>query len=672
MRCIKAKLVFGFCHPERARMLVKYGFDKLTMTSKCNVASVYPKSRYDARKLFGLILSLIFLFAYNVTSPPSNSLPQAIPNVSVDASGKANLNIPISVPVGGPIVPNLILSYNSDAPNSFMGKGWTISGFESVYMNVTDNVNMPEFSSSITGILVDISGNKTEYRAKNEIYAKVVPSNPADCGSSPCAWTIYTKDGIRYKFGSSANSRINVRGKPDVKQWLVDRVEDANGNGYTISYIIDNNAGFYYPNTITYLDRIIQFNLSTRSDQIQDYVNNVGNGMNQIVTGISITAAGETFRNYNFNYGLGVDKVSLLKKVAQTGYKDIDINYSSNQNTIQPVAGVPANTNVDYRVPFFNQGKCQEVKNYCTCAALSTCWEPIVSASYGLIDPREECATGAASLGDLCTNGMQTGPVSILGDVTGDGKADIIKIVGGQDDNHIQVLRLNETGGTESSLSPQIKLRINSYISFADINGDGRLEVLYAEDNNLPIKVAYYDLTTNSFSNLQPVGNITVDTLGYDPNNLNLVSRNFTSDINGDRRTDFISIYDEGANTRLRIFLSNGSGFQAGYDIVTTNLGTDNTQRFFMDTNGDGSPEWIQMQNDNPKEMKVSALDLINKTSTYNAYPFDLSAGTAKTTNFKNISFADINADGKIDLAAVLNDGTVSVTLFTENGFTPA
>jgi hypothetical protein len=117
----------------------------------------------------------------------------------------------------------------------FMGKGWDLSGFESVSMNVTDNPNLPEFSSSITGSLVDISGNKTEYRAKNEIYAKIVPSNPADCGTGPCSWIIFTKEGMRYKFGNSANSRINVKGKPEVKQWLVDRVEDANGNGYNIS-----------------------------------------------------------------------------------------------------------------------------------------------------------------------------------------------------------------------------------------------------------------------------------------------------------------------------------------------------------------------------------------------------------------------------------------------------
>jgi hypothetical protein len=81
----------------------------------------YLKKWYNPKVLSGLILGLIFLFLQNTASPSFSSLPQALPNVAVDASGKANLSIPISIPIGGPVVPNLVLNYHSDNGNSFLG-----------------------------------------------------------------------------------------------------------------------------------------------------------------------------------------------------------------------------------------------------------------------------------------------------------------------------------------------------------------------------------------------------------------------------------------------------------------------------------------------------------------------------------------------------------------------
>jgi RHS repeat-associated protein len=618
------------------------------------------------------MFSVCLICIFNLASPLGITLPQTLPSITVDANGKTNVLIPIDLPQGGAIVPKLFLTYKSDNFNSYLGKGWSLSGLESIYISSSSNTNEQEFYSSMVGKLIDISGNKTEFKSKIESYSKIIPSSPPDCGNSPCSWLLITKEGIRFKFGSSTNSRLNQAFKPEIKEWLLDRVEDANGNGYDIFYTIDNDSGFSYPDKILYLDRVIQFHLANRADINQEYRNNLTVGMNKIITGVSITAAGENYKNYNFFYSQGIDKISLLNKISQTGFKDLDINYNNSPNLLTKVSNIPTSTNVNFKVPFFNGGKCEEVKNHCICTAIPGCAAAAVQASLGLINPQEECATGTIQLGDLCTNGMQTGPFTVMGDVTGDGKSDIIKIVGGVNDNHIQVLRLNETGGTDSGLSPSISLRVNSLITLADVNGDGRQEVLYAEDQGHNLKVAYYNLTTGSYSNIDSIPNIVVDTLDYNPNDIKLYSRNFTSDLNGDKRSDFISTYEENGKTKLKIYTSTGTGFNNSFIINVPSIGTENTQRFFLDTNGDGSPEWVQMQNENPTYLKISTLNLTSKTAITKDINFDLSAGTGKVTNTKNISFTDINGDGKIDLTAVLDDGRISVVLGNEFGFSNA
>ncbi|MCB1193905.1 MAG: hypothetical protein KDK90_25950, partial [Leptospiraceae bacterium] len=63
---------------------------------------------------------------------------------------------------------------------------------------------------------------------------------------------------------------------------------------------------------------------------------------------------------------------------------------------------------LDYRVPFYNQAKCDEIKSYCDCSASST--YRAAAAKLG-INVQEKCAEGVALMGDYCILGMQIGPM---------------------------------------------------------------------------------------------------------------------------------------------------------------------------------------------------------------------------------------------------------------------
>ncbi|MCB1194501.1 MAG: VCBS repeat-containing protein, partial [Leptospiraceae bacterium] len=85
------------------------------------------------------------------------------------------------------------------------------------------------------------------------------------------------------------------------------------------------------------------------------------------------------------------------------------------------------------------------------------------------------------------------------------------------------------------------------------------------------------------------------------------------------------------------------------------------------DIDSDRKPEWITINKNSLDKMVVHRIDITASTSSSSEYAFALGS-----TNYKNVSFADVNGDGKVDLLAVLDSGDVSVCLFTGEGFTGA
>ncbi|MCP5493257.1 MAG: hypothetical protein H7A23_01750 [Leptospiraceae bacterium] len=233
--------------------------------------TIYPKIiNIDIKKaLKNIPIIILSIFFLNNTGNQVD-LPQSLPEVTVDATGKTNMSIPIELPVSNGLKPDLSLVYNSNTENGFFGIGWQMPNLATITRDESLGVHYEAndgFTASFGGKLVKIADGT--YRTQVETNSKFEPSGT--CGSGPCQWKVTDKSGIIYYFGYTTDSRVEVLNLPtgksgSVKIWVLNKVEDENGNFYTISYTEDITSGFYYPQKITYSDKTIEFTLSTRSD----------------------------------------------------------------------------------------------------------------------------------------------------------------------------------------------------------------------------------------------------------------------------------------------------------------------------------------------------------------------------------------------------------------------
>ncbi|MCB1193769.1 MAG: hypothetical protein KDK90_25255 [Leptospiraceae bacterium] len=193
-----------------------------------------------------IILSIFFL------SNTGNQvdLSQSLPKVTVDANGKANMSISIELLVSNGLKLDLSLVYNSNTENGFFGIGWqmpslaTITRDESLGAHYEANDG---FIASFGRKLVKIADGT--YRTQVETNSKFEPSGT--CDSGPCQCKVTDKSGINYYFGYTTDSKIEAPNLPtgksgSAKIWTLNKVEDENGNFYTISYTEDITSGFYY------------------------------------------------------------------------------------------------------------------------------------------------------------------------------------------------------------------------------------------------------------------------------------------------------------------------------------------------------------------------------------------------------------------------------------------
>src|ERR1051325_1883857 len=173
---------------------------------------------------------------------------QIIPEPDL-STGALVYSYPITVPPGrNGLQPSLSLQYNSQGKtqDGAFGYGWSASipyiqrvnktGIEQLY---TANY----FSSSLSGDLVSVSGTTYAPRIENGDFLKYTFTGNA--------WIVTDKKGMVYTFGSQAATRQdNPANAAQVYKWMLDKIQDTNGN--FISYTYFKDSGQIYPNAIVY------------------------------------------------------------------------------------------------------------------------------------------------------------------------------------------------------------------------------------------------------------------------------------------------------------------------------------------------------------------------------------------------------------------------------------
>ncbi len=232
--------------------------------------------------------------------------------------------------------------------------------------------------------------------------------------------------------------------------------------------------------------------------------------------------------------------------------------------------------------------------------------------------------TGKGKFGSFAT--YYTGgtyPTSIaLGDVNGDGHVDVVVA----NYENIAVLFGNGNGTFQAAQNFGSGAKA---VALADVNGDGKLDLLVATDNSVEVRFGNGDGT---FQAAQDYG-----TGGY------MIA---VADVNGDGTLDMLVTTDG-----VSVLLGNGDGtFQPPQDYSS---GGNSPQSIYVhDVNGDGKPDLIvaNLLSNNVGVLLGNGDGTFQPVQTYDSGGFYAAAVVA----------ADLNGDGIPDLAVANEYGGVS------------
>jgi len=253
---------------------------------------------------------------------------------------------------------------------------------------------------------------------------------------------------------------------------------------------------------------------------------------------------------------------------------------------------------------------------------------------------------GNGSFGSEATFAARMFPSSVaVADLNGDGKLDVVAT--NTESNNISVLLGNGDGTLQAQQNPTVGASPRS-VAIADLNGDGIPDLIVANGNSTGISV----LLGNGDGSFQPQHTFSAGAGPY------YVT---TADLNGDGNLDVIV-----ANTiyhAISVLLGNGDGSFKAPIRINTNSFPDSIA--VSDLNGDGIPDLIVA---NPSSIGAGgALGVLLGNGNGTFLPEQYSAAGSYPTMS---AVGDFNGDGKPDV--VFNGGpsnlTTTATLLLGNG----
>ncbi len=254
----------------------------------------------------------------------------------VSNSGAVTYTVPLETPPGiGAVELDLALVYNSRAGNGVLGVGWSLSGL-SVISRCNKTWSQDGLAAGVTNTAADrfcldgqqlklVSGSNglpgSVYATEVETFARIVANGTA--GAGPRSFTLTTRNGLIYEYGTNADARVHAGTTGTVRTWALSRVRDragaGTGNSIAIAYANDAAAGAYtngsfrvasisYPTTATgqgpYYE--VQFGYSARpaadvpAGFLSGFAVREPNQLDSIT--IRSVASGAAIKSYNLAY----------------------------------------------------------------------------------------------------------------------------------------------------------------------------------------------------------------------------------------------------------------------------------------------------------------------------------------------------------------------------------
>ena len=242
--------------------------------------------------------------------------------VDVSALGGATYTIPIQVPDGlGGIQPGVAINYNSQGGNGLLGWCWDLQGVSCItrmgttlyHDNIMSGMDFVDDRFALDGqrlicISGNYGGNGSEYRTEIDGMSKIV-SYTCDTTNGPACFKVWLPNGNIAYYGYTEDSRIGLKQHSDVCVWLLNRVEDRNGNYMTYQYqkgdtkyLLDKiyyggnaNAGINYSYSV-------RFYYSPRIDEERTFIGDNTCNQNRILDSVRIMRSNNELYKYTFRY----------------------------------------------------------------------------------------------------------------------------------------------------------------------------------------------------------------------------------------------------------------------------------------------------------------------------------------------------------------------------------
>jgi len=261
---------------------------------------------------------------------------------------------------------------------------------------------------------------------------------------------------------------------------------------------------------------------------------------------------------------------------------------------------------------------------------------------------QQACAWFVGYFKNDCHTGIGAS-VQFYVDVNGDARTDFVRITGPQNANSFTVNYINEGGISASAgTNGSFALRDESIIFPADINGDFRTDFVVIEQNGSTVKTAISTGSNPAF-NIVDTG-IPAEIAGSKADRRN---KHFAADLNGDGRADFIQYRNGGFFAHL----STGVSFDGGHALSVPSYGIGFQQ--FADMDGDGLTDFFRVdQAGGQKQLVVTFFrkDLSTRKTTISNISYDGTDG--------NRFLADVNGDRKQDFIVFQQGGTLTTYSF--------
>jgi len=246
-------------------------------------------------------------------------------------------------------------------------------------------------------------------------------------------------------------------------------------------------------------------------------------------------------------------------------------------------------------------------------------------------------------------------------DLNGDGKPDLVITDG---DNFGVFINTTTPGSATATYAARQIFAIGTTvgpIAIADINGDGKLDVVAASDSQDASHVGQLMLSINTTASGASAASFAAPQIfatGLDPRSV------ISIDINGDGKPDVITA-NRGANTVSVLLNTTATGAAIGSFAAQQTFATGSLPGWVTgaDINGDGRPDLIVANTSNVGTVSV----LLNTTATGSLTSNFAAQQIFATGPYpQNVTTADINGDGKADIiTSNIGSNTVSVLLNT-------